>query len=538
MANKIPYLVDKIRPSVYAKESRNGGKRMVGIKMYAKIQDLKTKGYKKQRAARELDIDVKTVRKYWDMNEDEYASYQLDTRERTKIMDKYHDFVLDRIINHPMITSAIIDDNLREKFPEFGPSYRSVRLYVCQLRESEGIPTPLKIRQYAETEELPLGLQAQVDMGQKTMTNSFGSRVKIYIFAMVLSNSRHKFVYFQDHPFNTDEFIKAHDLAFRFYGGRTAQIVYDQDRVMVVDENAGDIIFTEKFRNYCNYAGFSVHLCRGSDPESKGKVEAVVKYVKNNFLAFRTYHGINALNSEGLLWLDRCANGKIHDTTKMIPKIVFREEAKHLKPAPTLSSPILPREADIRKTNVVHYKQNRYSMPKGTYTPGRKARIEVCEEKNTATFYDSISGEFLETHEISTGIGKYVSKRNVDRFRETRHDELLKKVLEGFGGCIKATEYISSILKRFPRYARDQLRIVAKLQDEYNTSDILRAVDYCLDRSLISATDFRDTLLYFKQEVNLPVERNIQIPLKYRIITADSRPLSAYENLSAGGDSR
>ncbi len=45
---------------------------MVGIKMYAEIQKLKTMGYKKQRAARELRLDAKTVRKYWDMTEGEY----------------------------------------------------------------------------------------------------------------------------------------------------------------------------------------------------------------------------------------------------------------------------------------------------------------------------------------------------------------------------------------------------------------------------------------------------------------------------------
>jgi len=53
---KFPTLKTKIKPQ-FMLISRNGGeKEMVGIKMYAKIQELKTKGYKKQRAARELDI--------------------------------------------------------------------------------------------------------------------------------------------------------------------------------------------------------------------------------------------------------------------------------------------------------------------------------------------------------------------------------------------------------------------------------------------------------------------------------------------------
>jgi len=107
------------------------------------------------------------------------------------------------------------------------------------------------------------------------------------------------------------------------------------------------------FENYRKYAGFSIYLCRTYDAPSKGKIESVVKYVKHNFLACRIYSGISVLNSDGLAWLERCANSKMHDTTKMIPNVVFAEEIKHLKAAPTLSAPVKPKNAIVRKTNVV-----------------------------------------------------------------------------------------------------------------------------------------------------------------------------------------
>jgi len=46
------------------------------------------------------------------------------------------------------------------------------------------------------------------------------------------------------------------------------------------------------------------------------------------FLACRKFRGISALNSEVLRWLDRTANSKIHDTTKVVPKRAFVEEQK------------------------------------------------------------------------------------------------------------------------------------------------------------------------------------------------------------------
>ena len=61
------------------------------------------------------------------------------------------------------------------------------------------------------------------------------------------------------------------------------EIVYDQDKILAVSENSGDIIYTEIFQSFSNEMKFSIYLCRKSDPESKGKIEAVVKYAKNNF---------------------------------------------------------------------------------------------------------------------------------------------------------------------------------------------------------------------------------------------------------------
>lgn len=104
---------------------------MVGIDMYAKIQRLKEKGYKKQQAAKELSIDRKTIRKYWDMGETEYVCYHLETKERTKIMDPYRDFVLDEIMNHPEINSSIIYDHLLETFKDFAPSKRTAHGFLC-----------------------------------------------------------------------------------------------------------------------------------------------------------------------------------------------------------------------------------------------------------------------------------------------------------------------------------------------------------------------------------------------------------------------
>ena len=58
------------------------------------------------------------------------------------------------------------------------------------------------------------------------------------------------------------------------------QLVYDQDSVIVVSENNGDIIHTHAFAAFLQETKLDVLVCRKSDPQSKGKIEAVVRFIK------------------------------------------------------------------------------------------------------------------------------------------------------------------------------------------------------------------------------------------------------------------
>ena len=504
--------------------------------MYNEIKGYKQMGYSKRKVSREMDIDRKTVQKYWDMRPEEYTKYLAVSSERAKQLDPYRQEIILLLEEWPNITASIIHDRLRENHEVFKPSYRSVSDYVTALRELLGIPTEQKIRQYAEVEELPPGYQAQVDMGQMLMKDMYGNRVRIYIYAMVLSHSRKKYAYLQDRPFTSADFITAHDMAFRYFGGRTGEIAYDQDRVMMVAENAGDLLYTQAFENYREYAGFSIFLCRGNDPQTKGKIESTVKYVKGNFLKCRIYTGISTLNTDALAWLERCANAKKHDTTKMVPNVVFRDEAKHLIPVPTLSEPPAPKTAIVRKTNVIHYLQNRYEVPQGTYLPGRKALIAVDEEAGTVTFSDEESGEPFATHNIEYAAkGRKVSlPRNASRFTEAKYDDLKVIVVSLFEGIELAEAYLDELIKKYPRYARDQLRIMRNCGLDYDPNELQNAINYCILRDLYSANDFRDTLVFFSMDEPKATVQ-LLLPAKYQRVQAQTRSLDRYSGLGKGG---
>ena len=105
----------------------------------------------------------------------------------------------------------------------------------------------------------------------------------------------------------------------------------DQDKLLAISENYGDIIYTYEFERFKQAMGFSVYLCRKNDPESKGRIEAVVKFIKRNFASHRLFTDIKTWNQSFLGWLDRTGNYNVHGTIK-IPAQVFLEEQQYLRP--------------------------------------------------------------------------------------------------------------------------------------------------------------------------------------------------------------
>ena len=302
--------------------------------MFSQIKQYKALGFNKSQVERTLNINYKTVQKYWDMTPDRYAEVTIESKIRHKKIDIYKYDILEWITDFRDMSAAQVLDWIKERYGEVKFKERSLRLYISNLRQEYNLPKALAIRQFEEVPELPMGYQAQVDMGQIWLKRLNGSKVKVYCFAMVLSHSRYKYILWTDKPFTTVSLIDAHNRAFEYLGGMPAEIVYDQDRVLAVSENFGDIIYTEGFQTYIDTMKYKVRLCRGFDPQSKGKVEAVVKYVKYNFAINRIFIDIDSFNEDSFKWLDRTGNGKKHEITKKIPAEVFALEKKHLLQVP------------------------------------------------------------------------------------------------------------------------------------------------------------------------------------------------------------
>jgi len=483
--------------------------------MYMEIQQLLKQGFSKVKTAEKLGISRTTVYRYIKRNPQSMSKWVEKVSTRKRKLDDYKERILSWLKVHPDMSAAQVLDWLQEKYAGLEVAESTVRLYVRGLREEYDIPKESASRSYEAVPEVPLGQQIQVDFGQTEQLTPDGEKVKLRFIAFVLVNSRYKYKEWLDRPFTTRDVIQAHENAFRYYGGIADEFVYDQDALILVSENGGYLVLTREFQSYKEERKLVIRMCRKADPESKGKIENVIKYIKQNFARHRIYHRLNSWNEEGWNWLERTGNYKHHNTTKKRPVEVFALEKQHLRP---ISLPIenyfdnnyeSSITRSVRKDNTIWYKSNRYSVPLGTFHKMKQVYIEITDENNLLII-EPETGEVLAKHKIESGKGELVQGTNHKRDRTKGINTYIDTVASIFSDKDKAIIYLNTIRKRRSRYIRDQLQVILKQLNVSDQKVIDFALEECMDKQLFSATEFIDMVQYLNRKRDVTVTKNFK----------------------------
>lgn len=472
--------------------------------MWYKVKELHSKGLNKSQIALEVGIHRKTVRKYLCMSENSFHQWIEKSKNLPKKLQLYYDYVHKKLEAHPYLSAAQIEDRLKEDFSDLPPVHsKTVYNFTESIRARYGIKkhAQKQPRQYQKLPEPDYGAYAQVDFGQYYMTTQGASRKKVYFFVMVLCRSRQKFVCLQTTPFTSATTVLAHEKAFTYFEGQPRRVIYDQDRVLVVDENLGDVLLTQEFKSYCGQMDFEPIFCRKSDPESKGKVENVVKFVKYNLLSGRTYMGDDELNKTAQGWLSRTANGKEHAGTKKIPHEEWLTERGYLQPVnPSSAFGLEPRmqRYKVRKDNTISYKSNFYTLPLGTYQ-NQDTWAFLKEAEGDVRLYDA-NNYLLTVHPLCYGRGQTI--RNADHVRDKSQSihQLKEEVLGLFPEKEKGLLLVEQLSKDKPRYLRDSLLMLKRHLPKLDPTTIKQTVCFCLEQSVYNANRIVEIGRYHMQE--------------------------------------
>jgi transposase len=181
----------------------------------------------------------------------------------------------------------------------------------------------------------------QVDWGQMR-----GGKLPVHAFVAVLGYSRALFVHFTDNM-RYDTLELCHRLAFEYFQGIPQDIWYDNMKTVVIERDAygdGQHRLQQSFYQFAKDMQFIPKLCQPYRPQTKGKVERMVRYVRDNFYrplatklsAASLVLDVDTANSQLIHWLDNIANQRIHDTTKEKPAERLKFERPHLQPLPCI----------------------------------------------------------------------------------------------------------------------------------------------------------------------------------------------------------
>lgn len=330
--------------------------RMVSPEGFTAIQQLKRQGVKKRKVARLLGLDVKTVRRYWDLREWPEA----DRRNRGSVLAAWEAYLRQRAPETDYCARVLFLD-IRAK--GYAGGYERVKLFLRPLREERRRWEEATIRF-----ETGPGKQAQVDWGS-TRVEMAGQPVRVHLFVMVLGFSRRNFVRAELKEDLTC-LLRCHEHAFEWFGGLTETTLYDNPKTICLgrDFEGQAITWNPQFLDFARYWGFTPRLCKPYRAQTKGKVESGVKYVKRNFFGLygRKFVSLEELNEKLLTWCGEVADERIHGTTHQKPKERFLEE--RLQPvsgrAPYRIEQVILRQ--VPTDALVVYRTNRYSVPWGT----------------------------------------------------------------------------------------------------------------------------------------------------------------------------
>jgi transposase len=282
--------------------------------MYYTIKTLWEKGKNKSYIARYLKLNWRTVRKAIKLIKE--GKEFPEKKPHPKILDPYKEKILEFL--EEGLSGVRIHEKLKSEGEDVG--YSTLKKYISFIKKRQKI----FIRIHTDPAE-----EAQVDFGYVGYTiDNNGKRRKTWVFNMRLSYSRLDYfekVYNQ----KVETFINCHINAFKYFKGVPKSVRIDNLKAAILKANFYEPIYQKLYKSFSEHYKFDSIPCRVYKPNDKGKTEAGVKYVKNNFFAGRSFLNGDDLDRQLKNWLDRTCNSRVHGTTKKVPFELFEKDEKN-----------------------------------------------------------------------------------------------------------------------------------------------------------------------------------------------------------------
>ena len=305
-----------------------------------------------------MGCDHKTVKRYVEAAGD--AGQLAPVLVRSRVTDDFAGLICERVEQtHGRVTARRLMRIARAA--GYAGSERSLRRAVADAKEAWRARQALEGRVYRPWVSAP-GEWMLCDWGAAGTVQTPAGPRKLSFFSSVLGWSRFRTVSFScSERFGALAVGLAH--GFEQVGGVPGRVLFDNPKTVATGHLAGVAVLNPDLVRLAAHYRFSPRTTERQDPESKGKVEAVVRFAKSDLIPYEGFASLDAANQAAGAWCTE-VNAEIHYETRARPAERLEVERALFRALPAARPAVAcgePRKVDRLAT--VRFASARYSVP-------------------------------------------------------------------------------------------------------------------------------------------------------------------------------
>lgn len=426
---------------------------------------LSERGWSQRQVSEELGITRKRVRnilvRIARQRSAEHLVLPKPASRRPSVLDDYAGFIAEQMEQYPNITAVRLLEELKKK--GFTGEYTIVKDRLRVLRP-EPKCTPV------ERFETDPGDQGQQDWSPYTLPFTTTGTETVKCFSFILGFSRRQYIHFCERE-DLLTMMRQHVAAAERFKGFPREILYDNQKVVVLRWEAGRPIYNPRFIAFATHYGFRPRALPKKRPELKGKVERPFQYVEGNCLNARTFASRAALNEHADWWMDNVSDVHVHDTTRERPLDRFVREQSELLPLP--AHPYDTAEVAYRVVSsegFIEWETTPYSVPYEHILDLVLVRITEHE----VVIYGADIREITRHERALRGQRTPVTHPSHHPPKKQRHD--IEALIARVSALSEEGAAFAAGVCQSQRYRGSHLGHVLGLIERYNADDVVRGL--------------------------------------------------------------
>ena len=209
--------------------------------------------------------------------------------------------IIDTLLKQGVGNSTVILKRLQESGFDgrvtIVKDYIAAHKYLLPAKRQQAAPQGNRGRRYSTDP----GETYQMDWGFTDVLDYNGQTYRVACFAMICHHCGERYIEFFPNAKQENLFIGMIH-AFQYMGIPRYVLTDNMKSVVLRRDLNGHPVWQKDYEAFMRTVGFDTKLCKPYHPFTKGKVERLVRFVKENFLADRVFYNVTDLNWQALEW--------------------------------------------------------------------------------------------------------------------------------------------------------------------------------------------------------------------------------------------